>query len=300
MRKEANEACAQLFRTQYLLVHRLQALSLGLTDRMIRARVNAGLWEEPLPGVYRLAGASPSWLQQLKAVELWAGVGSAVSHRAAAALFGLDGNPPGIVELTIRRTSRPPGSDVIFHYSNRLRDIDIVQHRGIAVTSVARTLIDLGAVQRPWRVCLAADHALRERKTSVDELNEHLEDLGGRGCRGSGSIRAYLKDLVALGSVLERRTSQMLNRYSIPTPKTQYELSDSEGLIGTMDFAWPWRRLGLEADGFKPHSGRQTFYDDRMKMNRAAGIGWTILRCTWRDIEQPARLIRILNSFFTS
>jgi very-short-patch-repair endonuclease len=92
----------------------------------------------------------------------------------------------------------------------------------------------------------------------------------------------------------------MLKRFSIPKPDTQYELFDVEGLIGALDFGWPRIRLGLEADGYKPHSGRQTFYDDRTKMNRAAGIGWTVLRCTWWDIEHPTRLIRIINSFFPS
>jgi hypothetical protein len=61
---------------------------------MIRARVQARLWEEVLPGVYRLAGATTSWGQRLKAIELWAGPGSAISHRAAAALYGSTEVPP--------------------------------------------------------------------------------------------------------------------------------------------------------------------------------------------------------------
>jgi very-short-patch-repair endonuclease len=44
-------------------------------------------------------------------------------------------------------------------------------------------------------------------------------------------------------------------------------------LIGALDFAWPRFRLGLEADGYKPHAGQQSFHADRTKMNRAAGIG---------------------------
>jgi hypothetical protein len=150
------------------------------------------------------------------------------------------------------------------------------------------------------RVCAATDHALRDRRITEEELLEHLADLGGKGCRRTGTIRAYLKDLTVLGSVLERRTAGMLKRFSIPKPDTQYELFDVEGLIGALDFGWPRIRLGLEADGYKPHSGRQTFYDDRTKMNRAAGIGRTVLRCTWWDIEHPTRLIRIINSFFPS
>jgi predicted transcriptional regulator of viral defense system len=125
------------------------ALTRGLTNKMIRARVQARLWEEVSPGVYRLAGATTSWRQRLKAIELWAGPGSAISHRAAAALYGLDGSPPGTAELTMRRTTKTPRVDVIVHYSNRLRDVDIVEHQGIAVTSLPRTLLDLGSVQRP-------------------------------------------------------------------------------------------------------------------------------------------------------
>jgi hypothetical protein len=280
------------------LIHRLQALSVGCTEKVIQLRVATGEWEEVFQGVYRLAGSPDSWLQRLKAAELWAGAGSAISHRSAAALWGLDGSRAGIVELTFRKSSDPPRRDVIVHNSTRLRNIDVVEHRGIAVTSVPRTLLDLGAVDRPWRVNLAADHALRDGITTEDELHEHIADLGGKGCRGMGAIRAYLKDLTAMGSVLERRTATMLTRYAIPKPETQYQLFDVGGLIGALDFAWPRRRLGLEADGYRPHSGRQTFHDDRTKMNRAAGIGWTVLRCTWEDTERPARLIRIINTFF--
>lgn len=298
MRKERDLACAWLFRSQYGLIHRLQAIALGMSDQAIQRRVAAGVWEEVLPGVYRLAGFPDSWLQRLKAAAMWAGEGCAISHRAAAALFDLDLHPRGIVELTMRTSTAPPRPDVIVHNSNRLRDVDVIEHRGIAVTTVPRTLLDLGAVQRPWRVYAAADHALRDGRTSEDELREHLNDLGGRGCRGTGPLRGYLKDLTALGSVLERRTALLLRKNSIAKPHTQYELFDEDGLVGALDFAWPRIRLGLEADGYKPHQKRQSFYADRTKMNRAAALRWTVLRSTWWDIEHPGQLVRILSSFF--
>jgi hypothetical protein len=43
---------------------------------------------------------------------------------------------------------------------------------------------------------------------------------------------------------------------------------------------------------------RSAFHADRVKMNRAARIRWTILRATWEDTKRPERLIETIRSFF--
>ena len=207
-RRELNECCARLFEAQYGVLQRMQALECGLSDDGVASRLGSGLWETLIPGVVRLAGSQRSWLQNLKAAQLWAGPGAAVSHRAAAALWKLDGNPQGIVELTVPHKSTSPATWILLHTSTRLCPRDITEHRGIAVTNMARTLLDLGAVQRPWRVQSALDHARRIDLVSDQFLLGELRRLGGRGCRGIGVIRPMLAELengsCPPGSVLER------------------------------------------------------------------------------------------------
>jgi hypothetical protein len=288
---------------QYGLISREQALDAGLSDSSIWVRLNAGAWEAILPGVYRLVGVPGSWFQTLKAAELWAGRGAALSHRCAAAHWGLDGNPPGPLEITVPFKTTAPEKRLIVHVSSRFSPRDVVQHHGIATTTLERTLIDLGAVQRRWRVQVALDHALRSRLTSPSELWSELERAGGRGRRGAGVLRSLLEETAhersPSGSPLERKMRSVIKRYpGIPEPQTHYLLFDVDGLIGELDFAWPDIRLGLETDGFDPHMTRESFHTDRVKMNRAAAIGWTVLRGTWEDATNPSSLMRTMQSFF--
>ena len=97
-RRELNERCARLFEAQYGVLHRHQALDCGVSENGFASRLQTSAWEPMLPGVVRLAGSHRSWLQNLKAAELWASPESAISHRATAALWQLDGNPQGLVE----------------------------------------------------------------------------------------------------------------------------------------------------------------------------------------------------------
>jgi very-short-patch-repair endonuclease len=79
---------------------------------------------------------------------------------------------------------------------------------------------------------------------------------------------------------------------------THYLLFDEDGLVGELDFAWPDIRLGIEADGYDPHATRAAFHADRVKMNRAAAVGWTVLRATWRYATNPTAFLEKLLSFF--
>jgi hypothetical protein len=81
------------------------------------------------------------------AVLLTCGDDAVLSHRSAAALWGLRPWSGRFVELTIdgpRGTRRRPGR--IVHRSRDLLIEERAIERGIPVTSIARTLLDLAAV----------------------------------------------------------------------------------------------------------------------------------------------------------
>src|SRR5688572_3377980 len=87
----ADEVCGRIADAQHGLITHRQAQASGLSDTSIRYRVNRGRWRRDLPGVYRIAGAPASVAQRLCAAQLWSGEGSAVSHGAAAHLWGFEG-----------------------------------------------------------------------------------------------------------------------------------------------------------------------------------------------------------------
>src|SRR4051794_40009977 len=89
--------------TQELLISRDQLRACGVSENTYKRRVRSGMWTEPHPGVIAL-GWSGSVSQRRGAALLAAGDEAALSHRAAAAIWGIDRAGAVLVELTTRRT----------------------------------------------------------------------------------------------------------------------------------------------------------------------------------------------------
>jgi hypothetical protein len=103
------------------------------------------------------------------------------SHRAAACLFDLDGFAPRMVEVTVRRWKRRVNESIRVHESTDLADAHCSERRGIPVTTIERTLIDLGAVVPRIRVEQAFDDALQRGLTSPELVRDHFLAVARRG-----------------------------------------------------------------------------------------------------------------------
>ena len=163
-RSDAGSPRSWLPRTASSLVAMHTAL--GLSRRGIARRIGSGHLDEPSPGVLRLCGTPGSWQQAVRIATLAAGGHAVASHRAAAALHELDGCPPSVVEVSVQRPRHMSLAGVIVHEVGPLDQRDITTVDGIACTSVARTLADLGSVVEASAVERALDDA-RRRGTSL-------------------------------------------------------------------------------------------------------------------------------------
>ncbi|HEX9823351.1 MAG TPA: type IV toxin-antitoxin system AbiEi family antitoxin domain-containing protein [Actinomycetota bacterium] len=290
---DADLLCAAVARGQHGVLSRVQALERGLSPAAVDRRVAAGRWETIYPGVFRIAGAPSSWEQQLMAAVLHAGLGALVSHRAAAALWSLDGAQPGLVEIATPRRLRAEG--VLAHQTRRSR-LRAATVGAIPVTDVPRTLLDLGSVTRPAIVEQALDDALRRGLCTLDELRVRLKSDGGRGRRGAGVLRALLDERdpasAAHESLLETRLARLIADAYLPPPIPQYEVRDGARLIARVDFAWPDELVAVEADGYRFHSGAAAWRRDRARRNELTRRGWGVFHVTWHDVtKRPNALI---------
>jgi hypothetical protein len=287
--------CARIAATQYGLICRSQAMNAGISKGGIASRLTAGKWESVLPRVYRLAGSPPGWHQNLLAACLWLGPDAVASHRSAAALWELDGSTPGIVEVMVPRKTGSRSSGIALHFTGRLPPSDVTTCGGIPVTTISRTLLDLGAVLPPEAVQHALDHALRIRATTIPRLRWHLDRLGGPGGRGSGVLRDLLDDPyqgpVTPESVFERRLLRVFKDAGMPPPVRQHVVRDEGRVVAVLDFAYPEARVAIEADSFRFHSSRAEWKRHRTRNNRLVKLGWRVLVATWDDLRAPHRLI---------
>jgi very-short-patch-repair endonuclease len=153
----------------------------GFTAPMIQRRVRKGRFAPLHRGVYRV-GVGHFPLQAEMAAVLVCGPGSVLSHRSAAALWGLmpapdrDVFPPHVIVPRSRRGATVTG--IFAHRAAGFPDSDRTVHQGIPVTTPARTLLDLAALAA--RGLTGSSRALAARG-----LTGSSRALAARGVTGS-------------------------------------------------------------------------------------------------------------------
>jgi len=164
---------------------------------------------------------------------------------------------------------------------------------GIPTTTVARTLIDLGAVTTLRRVEHATDAAERDQLVSRRALVSRHRALRARGRNGIATFAAVLeaREVVIPESVMERRFVRILEQAHLPAPALQYSVPLGDGRSARVDAAYPHLRLGFEIDGHRWHASRAQRAADNRRANDLANLGWDVRRFTADQIVgEPARV----------
>jgi len=125
------------------------AADAGITRRTLAGMVDRGRLERVSRGVYRLVHSHPDPLSPYREAILWAqshrGPCVALSHETALAVLGLTDANPSKIQLTVpphARLRRRAPARVAIHRAI-LDSNDVIQHDGLPVTSVPRTIRDL-------------------------------------------------------------------------------------------------------------------------------------------------------------
>jgi predicted transcriptional regulator of viral defense system len=289
-------AVSTLAEAQYGVVSRAQLVELGLTARAIERRLGAGRLHRLHRGVYavghRVLKQDGRWL----AAVMSGGVGAALSHRSAAALWNIRRTSTPAIDVTVERAlrQRPP---VRFHRACLARD-EVTTHAGIRVVNVARTLIDLAATLTRHELERAITQAEIQRHDTGLLLNAAVQRHAGRP--GVAKL-ARLLDEGRLGekitrSELETRFLAFVEESGLPRPLTNQTI---EGL--EVDCVWPAKRVIVELDGRAFHDTRQGFERDRERDRILQAAGWRVIRITWRQLHsQPAAVRRDLHHLLSA
>jgi very-short-patch-repair endonuclease len=280
----ADWAIGALAEDQHGVVSRGQLLELGCDRGLITHRLKRGALRQVHRGVYTMGHRLLSQQGRWMAAVLACGPDAVLSHRAAAALWGMRGG--AWVEVTVRNGLRGRvGFEV--HRANLPPD-ERTTHRGIPTTTVPRTLLDLSAVVATRHLRSALREA--EHRQLTDPLSLH--DLVARYPRRPGlkAIRSLLNE-ASIGariirSELEERFQDFVIRAGLPLPQTNVVIEGYE-----VDCVWPGQRLIVELDGHATHSPAHAFELDRSRDRRLEAAGWRVIRITWRQLEQEPELV---------
>lgn len=213
-----------------------------------------------------------------------------LSHRSAAALWGIRNASSRAIEVTVSTKTRSRGG--IHRHCAALPADEVTERLGIPVTTVPRTILDLAAVERPE----AVESALRqaEYRRLYDRLS--VRDLLDRYPRRAGT-RAVRTALARLDesagrveSPLEERFLPFLDRHRLPRPQFNASL-EVGGKRYRVDCLWPLQRQIVELDGWEAHSTRSAFHADRARDRRLRAADYGVTHLTWAQLEDEPQVI---------
>lgn len=291
----------ELSRAQHGVVERAQMLDLGIDRRRIDRRVAAGECEWLTREVLRFRAVPITSDTLAMAAVLSAGTEAALCDEASLAHWGLPGfsiKPAGVaVPRRTRRQSVGPVRVSSILPRGHWRTI-----RGVRVTSVERTLVDVSSRLHPKRLERVLDTAWVKGLVSRAMLLSVADEVAGKGQRSQTQIRRLLADRgpdwVPPASGHEARFHELIAQSGQPPFQRRVNLGDNSGLIGEVDCWDPDAALVVEVDSMRFHAAPTDAAHDAWRDSRLAAEGIHVERVTEDDLlrrpQQVAARIRRL------
>ena len=260
---------------------------LGISDEVITADVKRGRLRRLHRRVYAVGHEALSWEGWCVAA-VAANAPCVASHWSAAWVWGLTRSRPSGKFHVTATTRRHRRRDFQVHFA-ALAEEDVTVRDWIPVTSLARTVLDLAA--------LDPERTEKDLKTADDlkllDLRE-FEALLARsaGHRGHAALTAavslYRPDPTVTRSGLERRFRKLVREAGMPAPSMNYVVAGYE-----LDCWWEEARLAVELDTFGTHGSRLSFEEDRKRQRKLGLLGITVERVTDRQLDrEPEEVLR--------
>jgi hypothetical protein len=268
---------------------RRQVLDLGVDDKLIERRCEAGAWMRVRPGVYVVGGLPPSRTTSVWIAWLEIGPHAVRSHECAAEVRGLHPVPSGRLVFTSHHGDHHKIPDVTVHQLKDLLPHHTSDADGLPTTTAARTIVDLAAVCGFERLRQILENGVNDDVTTDDEVGAVLHEVARPGKWGVKKLQRVLATRApgdpVPDSVLERLLLDALLSAGLPLPVPQFPHPGRDPGRGRVDFAYPEAKLILEADGRRWHQRVADVRRDRARDIEAARAGWLTMRFMWEELS---------------
>lgn len=211
-----------------------------------------------------------------------------LGYDSAARLWGFWRRPDRCshVVTSIQRMSR---SQTRIHFSRRLHAADVTMLRGIPVTTVARTIVDLAEQIEPAPLANAMYEAAYLGLLVPHEVLKVIGRLPGRrGARvAEAALDAHLAGSAGTRSQLEERFLALIVDAGIPHPLVNMSIHAAGRRI-EVDFLWPAQRLCVEIDGVG-HRRARARANDEARAALLRSENYVVLRFSSHDVDRRAK-----------
>jgi very-short-patch-repair endonuclease len=291
--RNVDQAIALLAASQEGVISLAQLDACGLGERGAQHRVASGRLHSLFRGVYAVGHPRVSVDGRRIGAVLACGRGAVLSRRSAAAGWGIlntDGRRFDVVAPG--RSGGRVGDEarIDLRRTRRLPDDDVTVLRGIPMTTVGRTLLDLSGVVGARVLRRAVHEAEVAGLLDVEAVLATIERNPGR--RGTRALRT------ALGvSAPDPHNGEFANTffalcldYGLPSPQLGVHVDGGDRLY-EVDALFAAERLIVELDGGQVHRTARNFQTDRRRDSVLAALDYQTLRYTWHRLrEEPAAI----------
>jgi Transcriptional regulator, AbiEi antitoxin/Protein of unknown function (DUF559) len=263
---------ARIARRQHGLITIAQLHAAGLGDSSVKKRVRAGRLHRVGRGVYAVGHAGLSREGRWMAAVLRAGEGAALSRLASAKLWDIwRRRVEGIDVVSPRRSSLP-----YVHWTRHLDPRDITKYRGIPVTTVPRTLVDLTDVLTAHQLANVIHEAAFRSRFDERATRAAMERANGRknlhvleralslNAAGSAGTKSWNED----------RKLAEIGTKGLPEPLVNVHVKGIE-----VDLHWPEQKLCLEVDG-PGHERPRTRREDAERDEKLRAADYDVMRAS--------------------
>jgi very-short-patch-repair endonuclease len=281
---------------QHGVVGRRQLWAKGLSDQLLRHRIEIGMLVEMSPDVLHLAGA-PLTEASIAMAGVLDSPGSAfLSHGSAAAWWGLPGfaiKKPVHTVIPWQGTNTRTRMAIV-HYHRGLPVGSLRTLNGVPVVSPALTIFLLAGSEHPARTERALDNAWSMHLVTYEQLHELLRRLAARGRNGIRVMRKLLDDrpadYVAPQSGLEARARQLALDVGVVL-RRQVDTGDDEW-IGRVDFLIEGANKVIEVLSERYHGSLSDRLADEQRFVRLNEAGFVVLTLWDTDLWSNPDLVR--------
>lgn len=287
---------------QHGIVARAQLLALGFSAAAIQHRIAYGRLHPVARGVYavgwpyldrrrRWAAAILAAAAGDKAAHLptepYLGKGTMLSHRSAAALWGIGTERQGAIDLSVLRVQAVRRTGLVVHRRPTLSASEVRLHDDLPVTSPVQTLVDLATELDPIATERAVNDADKRDLIDPESLRLALDDHAGEP--GVRPLRRILDRLTfrLSDSDLEIHFRPIAASAGLTSPRSKQGVNGFE-----VDFFWPDLGLVVETDGLRYHRTPSAQKRDARRDRAHILAGMTPLRFTHYEIRYEPRRVR--------
>lgn len=255
----------------------------------LSARALRRFYRAVYPGVYVPRGVEPSPAELARAAWLWSRGAGVVAGLSAAAIHGSKWIDSGLPAELVHSNRRAP--ELLRVHTDRLSPDEITGIDGVAVTTAARTVFDLGRRLPVTEAVQRIDALMNATKVGLAEV--HAVSERHPGVRGMSALRTTL-ELVDGGaeSPYESLTRLMLVRAGLPRPQTQIRVVDQSGhLVAYLDMGWRDRRVAVEFDGAQHWTDARQRRRDIERSVDLDALGWIVIRVSSDMLRTPGTVV---------